>query len=411
MTVYDFLIIGGGIVGLTIGIELKKTFGGSVCILEKEEHLGAHASGRNSGVLHAGIYYKPNSLKGRLCVEGNKTMRSYCDEKGIAQVKGKVIVTRTEEQIDSLIELEKRAKANGADVRIVDEEELKEIEPHAQTVGKALYSPNTVTTEPKEVLKALMDDANDLGISIRFGTRMIGLEGKNEIQTDNGKLGYGFLINSAGAYADKIAHMFGVGKQFVMLPYKGVYCRLKPEYSNLVKSNIYPVPDIRYPFLGVHFTKTPGGIVKIGPTAIPALGKENYHIFDNIKLDELVTTMRYNMVQLFKDKNYLSLATKEVSKYISYMYYRDAKRLLPELEYSHITAYPNTGIRPQLFNKETKQLENDFMIKKKGNTLHVLNAVSPAFTTSITFARYVTELMKKSEETQAQEKITDKLGQ
>lgn len=394
MAVTDFLIVGGGIVGLTIGIEIKKTFGSSVCILEKEEFIGAHASGRNSGVLHAGIYYKPNTLKGRLCVDGNKTMRSYCDEKAISQVKGKVIVTRNEEEFVTLLELEKRAKANGAEVYLIDEKELKEIEPHAQTVEKALYSPNTVTVEPKEVLKALLEDATNLGVKILFNTRMIGVERKNRVRTNDGELAYGFLINAAGAYADKIAHMFGVGKRYIMLPYKGIYCRLKENYSNLVRSNIYPVPDIRYPFLGIHFTRTPSGTVKIGPTAIPALAKENYHIFDNIKLNEIIDSARYNTIKLLTDKNYLSLGVKEVSKYIPYFYYKDAKRLLPALEYPYLTSYPTTGIRAQLFDKQKRQLENDFMIEKQGNTLHVLNAVSPAFTTSITFAKYVVDLLK-----------------
>lgn len=397
MKLSDYLIVGGGVVGLTLAIEIKKTFGGSVTILEKEQFSGAHMSGRNSGVLHCGIYYKSNTLKGRLCVKGNETMRAYCTEKSLSQVKGKVIVTRNEQQIGTLLELEKRATDNGAEVHLIDQMELKEIEPHARTVGKALYSPNTTTIDPKQVLGALLEDAKSLGIQIRYGTKMIGKNQNNEIITNNGNLGYGLLINAAGAYADKIAHMYNVGKEYVMLPFKGLYYRLKDEHAHLVKSNIYPVPDIRYPFLGVHFTKTPSGIVKVGPSAIPALAKENYKILDNIKIDELFNSLRYNTVKLLTDKNYLAQAAKEVSKYLPYFYYKDAKKLLPKLEYSYLTTYPNTGIRAQLFDIKKKQLESDFLVKIKGNSVHILNAVSPAFTTSITFAKYVTNLISKSE--------------
>jgi len=391
---YDFVVVGCGIIGLTIAIEIKKTFGGNVCIIEKEKDVGAHASGRNSGVLHAGIYYKPGTLKGRLIVEGNKAMREYCEEKGIRQVKGKVIVTKSVAELESLKELETRAKANGADVRVIGESELKEIEPHARTVGSALYSPNTITTNPKEVLHSLLDDAMALGIETKFGVRMTGVSGKKEIETTGGKMGYGFLVNAAGAYADNIAHMFGVGTNYVMIPYKGIYYRLKDNRAHMVNSNIYPVPDMRFPFLGVHFTKTPDGVVKIGPTAIAALSKENYGFFDNIRAGELNECLRCNARKLFTDKNYLLLGIKEISKYIPYMFYVDAKRLVPGLKFSHIQSYPNAGIRAQLFDKNKKELEMDFIVEKQDNTLHVLNAVSPAYTSSITFAKHVVGFIK-----------------
>ncbi|MDI6817224.1 MAG: FAD-dependent oxidoreductase, partial [Actinomycetota bacterium] len=264
---YDYLVVGCGIVGLTIAIEIKKTFGGSVCIIDKEGSLGAHASGRNSGVLHAGIYYRPGTLKAKLSVEGNRMMREYCDLKEIAQVKGKVIVTKSESEIEALRELERRALANGAQVTLVDEEALKEIEPYASTTGFALYSPNTVTIDPMEVLERLLEDAKVLGIEVQFGVKMTGVDDRHTADAQGTKLRFGTLINAAGAYSDKIAHMYNVGRQYVMLPYKGLYYRLKDEHAHMVRSNIYPVPDIRFPFLGVHFTRTPKGVVKIGPTA------------------------------------------------------------------------------------------------------------------------------------------------
>lgn len=387
--IYDFLIIGGGIIGLTIAIEVRKTRGGTVCIIEKEREIGLHASGRNSGVLHAGIYYKPGTLKANLAVEGNRVMREYCLEKDIKQIKGKVIVTKHQGELETLKTLEKRAIANGAEVKVIDTKELKEIEPYARTIDAALYSPKTITIDPKEVIGKLLEDARSLDIKIMLDTRMIGLSSKNTILTNNGKIGYGHLINAAGAYADKIAHMFNVGMQYVMIPYKGIYFHLKNGHTQMVRSNIYPVPDIRFPFLGVHFTRTPGGVVKIGPTAIPALSRENYSFLDNINISELGEAIYCNTKKLLSDKNYVLLGLKETTKYVPYLFYKDAKQLLPKLEYSHIASYPKVGIRAQLFDKTKNDLEMDFIILKQDNSLHVLNAVSPAFTSSITFAKHV----------------------
>ena len=386
---YDYLVVGCGIVGLTIAIEIKKSRGGSVCVIDKENAPGAHASGRNSGVLHAGIYYEPGTLKAKLSVEGNRMMREYCDLKGIAQVKGKVIVTKNEAEIEALRELERRALANGAQVTLVDEEALKDIEPYASTTGLALYSPKTVTIDPMEVLENLLADARSLGIEVRFGVKLTGIDDRHTADIRGLKLRFGTLINAAGAYSDEIAHMYNVGREYVMIPYKGLYYRLKDEDAHMVRSNIYPVPDSRFPFLGVHFTRTPQGVVKIGPTAIPALSKENYGYFDHIKQDELVCALKCNARKLLSDKNYLLLGIKEMSKYIPQLFFKEAKELLPALEYSHIESYPRTGIRAQLFDTAKQELVTDFVVEKHENSIHILNAVSPAFTSALAFAEYV----------------------
>ncbi|MDI6631407.1 MAG: L-2-hydroxyglutarate oxidase [Thermoanaerobacteraceae bacterium] len=388
---YDFLVVGAGIVGLTIALELKKSFGGSVCVIDKENRIGAHGSGRNSGVLHAGIYYKPGTLKARLCVSGNRLMREYCEEKGIRGIKGKVIVTKNEREVETLLELEKRARANGADVKIVDEKELREIEPYARTVHRALYSPNTVVIDPQEVLARLLEDAAACGIEVRFGVKLAALDQKEAVTTA-GRIGYGFLVNAAGAYADRIAHMCGLGKNYTMLPYKGIYLRVKEGYEFLVRANIYPVPDIRFPFLGVHFTRTPHGVVKMGPTAIPALSRENYGLLENIRCSELRETLLYNARQFATNKNYVLMGFKEIGKYIPYVMYKDARQLVPSLKYSYISRYPLVGIRAQLFDRTKNELVMDYLILKGDNSIHILNAVSPAFTSSLAFAQYVVNL-------------------
>ncbi len=391
---YDFLVVGCGIVGLTTAIAVRKAFGGTVCVIEKEETIGAHASGRNSGVLHAGIYYKPGTLKARLCVEGNRLIREYCASKGIKSIKGKVIVAREERDLPALFKLERRAKACRAEVKLIDEKELKEIEPYALTCRKALYSPNTAVIDPKEVLGSLAEDARSLGVEIRLGARLLGLgRGKKEAVTTGGRLGYGFLVNAAGAYADRIAHMCGLGLSYTMVPYKGIYLKLKDEYGYLVRSNIYPVPDARYPFLGVHLTRTPHGTVKIGPTAIPALSRENYGMFSNLRYSELAESAACTARKLLTDKNYVSLALREIGKYLPYLMYREAKKLLPSLQYTHIARHPVAGIRPQLFDKSKNELVMDYLILQNDDSLHILNAVSPAFTSSLAFAEYVVERM------------------
>ncbi|MEW6540769.1 MAG: L-2-hydroxyglutarate oxidase [Bacillota bacterium] len=387
---YDFLVVGCGIIGLATAIEVKKAFGGSVCVLDKESQLAAHASGRNSGVLHAGIYYKPGTLKARLCVSGNELMRNFCAEKGLGMVKGKVIVTRDEKEVTTLLELEQRARASGAEVTLIGEEELREIEPYARTVHKALYSPNTVVINPREVLHKMVEDAGALGIIIKTGVALQSLNRNfKEALTSNGRLGYGYLVNAAGAYADRIAQMCGIGLTYTMVPYKGVYLRLKDESNHLVRSNIYPVPDLRFPFLGVHFTRTPQGVVKIGPTAILALSRENYGLIDNIRYQELKESIYCTGKKLFTDKNYLRLAMREVGKYNSYLMYREARRLVPSLKYFQVESYPTVGIRPQLFDKTKNELILDYVLLKNNDSVHILNTISPAFTSSLAFAQHV----------------------
>jgi len=396
---WDFLVVGCGIVGLTVALEIRRAFGGSVCILEKESEIGAHASGRNSGVLHAGIYYKPGTLKAKLCVEGNRLLREYCLEKGIRSVRGKVVVAKHGRELPVLLELEQRGRANGTRVRLVDVKELAEIEPYARTVEKALYSPDTWVIDPREVLAGLLEDAHALGVETRFGVRLLGLK-DGEALTSEGRMGFGFLVNAAGAHADRVAHMQGVGLEYTMVPYKGIYLRLRDEVRDFVRANIYPVPDIRFPFLGVHFTRTPLGVVKVGPTAMPALGRESYAWLRGARLADLRDIVVCNARKLVSDRNYVLLAAREVAKYVPYLMYREARQMVSGLRYAHICRYPQAGIRSQLFDRTRNELEMDFVIREGENAIHILNAVSPAFTCSLAFARYVVGLLSNSRNTQ-----------
>ena len=384
------VICGGGIVGLSIARELLKRGAEDITILEKENKLGVHASGRNSGVLHAGIYYTPDSLKAKFCLRGNLLMREYCREKGIPVLEtGKVIVTKKEEELDTLYELYRRAKTNGADVKLIDPVELKDIEPYARTVERAIYSPLTAVVDSKKVLECIAKELEGSGkVRIIKGAKVLGLKNSKVLRTTKGDIEFTFFINSAGAFADRIAHLFGVGSHFTIIPFKGTYKKLRKEKSYLVRGNIYPVPDIRNPFLGVHFTKSYNGEVYIGPTAIPAFGRENYGIIEGID-KEAVSILLKDIILFFTNSKFRKVAFTEPRKYLSKFFYEDIKPMVEGLSINDIIPSNKVGIRPQLVDWEKKELVMDFLVLKDSNSVHILNAISPAFTSAFAFAEYV----------------------
>lgn len=386
----DTLIIGGGIVGLTLARELLQQGAENILIIEKESQLGMHASGRNSGVLHAGIYYPPETLKAQLCLKGNLLLQDYCREKNLPMAHvGKVIVARTDSEIPMVETLYHRALQNGAKVDLIDETQLATIEPHARTCQKALYSHYTTIVDNQAILASLYDDLKKSGnAKIQFETAFVKPIDDFTIETTKGLIRFKTLINAAGAFADKVAHAFDVGKSYYLIPFKGIYKKLIKEKSHLVNGNIYPVPDLRNPFLGVHFTRNLHGDVYIGPTAIPAFGRENYGLLQGI--DREAAKIVLNQIKLFcMNPKFRSVALQEPKKYFSSYFYHDAKKLVKELHKDWIIPTQKVGIRPQLIDVNKKELMMDFLIKKNHHTLHVLNAISPAFTSSMAFAKYV----------------------
>ena len=386
----EFLIIGAGIVGLTLARELLKNGADKIIIIEKEPVLGAHASGRNSGVLHAGIYYPPNTLKAQLCLKGNLLLQAYCEQKQLPLIKsGKVIVARTAEELPTLMQLYERAKQNGAKVEIIDEQQLATIEPNAKTHKIALYSHYTALVDNKAILNALMQDLLQSGkVEILFNTKLEKLNDDFTAQTSQGDIQFKQFINAAGAYADKVAHLFGVGKEYYFIPFKGIYKKLIPEKSHLVNGNIYPVPNLGNPFLGVHFTKNINGDAYVGPTAIPAFGRENYGMLQGID-KEAVQIIKNEMLLYFSNPEFRKVAHEEPKKYLSQYFYRDAKKLVKDLRPEWLLPAAKVGIRPQLISLQEKKLMMDFLVIKERHSLHILNAISPAFTSSMAFAAYV----------------------
>ena len=388
----DTLICGGGIIGLTIARELLGRGHENIILIEKENELGLHASGRTSGVLHAGIYYSTDSLRAKSCLKGNFLMKEYCKRNGLPLNEcGKVIVAKNEDEIKTLHELQKRAAANGAKVELIDEKQLAEIEPNARTCGQALYSYYTAVVDPKKILKAISDELSaSPKIKILMNTRFTKLKGSVIAVTNNSEITFKKFINAAGAYSDSIAHAFGVGTGYKLIPFKGIYRKLKKEQSGFVRANIYPVPDIRNPFLGVHFTKGISGDVYLGPTAIPAFGRENYGIIKGINF-EAIDIIRREIILLFADPKFREVALVEPRKYYFPYFFKDAKRLVKNISPDYVIPSDKAGIRPQLVDWDKKELVQDFKIIRDGDSVHILNAISPAFTGSFDFAMFVVD--------------------
>ena len=386
----DFLIIGAGIIGMTIAFELlRSNDDAKIAIIEKESDVGKHASGRNSGVLHAGFYYTPDSLKARFTRDGNRLMKEFCKNYGIKVNEcKKVVVAQNEQELESLYELERRGRKNGVELFLIDEEELKEIEPNAKTYKKALYSPNTATVDPFEVCQKLKEVLREKGVQFFFDCKYRAKEGNN-IRTNQLSFNPNFLINTAGLYADQIARDFGFSKDYVIIPFKGRYLKYNGKDSP-VKMNIYPVPDLRNPFLGIHYTITSRNEIKIGPSAMPAFWRENYRGLSKFRLKEFIEITYYQLTLFLRNSfNFRSLAWNELKKSNKKYFSGLARNLVQNSNSENFKKWGTPGIRAQLLNKRTFQLEMDFIMEGDEKSLHILNAVSPAFTCSFSLARHI----------------------
>lgn len=393
---YDFLIAGAGVVGVAIARELRRRYQAKVLIIDKEPTAGFHASGRNSGVLHAGVYYKAGTLKARLCVEGNRRLRAYCQEKSIPlNDYGKVIVARTAAELAPLRELHQRAHANGVRVSLIDCASLQEVEPCARTVEQALYVKDTAVVNPQRVMEAMVADAQREGVRFHFSCAWQSSDESGRLTTSQGAMECGHFVNCAGLFADRIAHAYGIGTHYRILPFRGHFYRLRPESKLKVRGNIYPVPDLRNPFLGVHFTRRPEGEVTIGPSALPLLGREQYRGLAGATIRDSMTMLVY-LSRLFgrNRDHFRAIAWKELMKATRNGFFREAEALGVGFVKADLLPGKEPGIRAQLIDTRTAELLNDFIIEPGPRSTHVLNAVSPAFTSSLPFAEHVVGGMK-----------------
>ena len=388
----DFLIIGGGIIGVSIARQIRARFEKArVVVLEKEKFLGAHGSGRNSGVLHAGFYYSADSLKARFTRQGNIALTRFCEEQKIRLNRcGKLVVARGPEDLPQIDELLRRANANGVPLESVSEDEARKIEPRVKTFGRALFSPTTSTANPLEVLEAMRAAAETEGIRFLLGTSFENLRDRS-FETSEGKLAPGYLVNAAGLHADKIARHYGFSEHYRIVPFKGLYL-YGNEHAPGFRTNIYPVPDLRNPFLGVHFTVTVDGHAKIGPTAIPAFWREQYSGLQGFDLADCVATLLRELgLILFAGFDFRRLAVEELLKYNRRHLVKLAGELASGVDVAHYTKWGKPGIRAQLMDVRTRKLEMDFVLQGDESSYHVLNAVSPGWTCSIPFAEHVSD--------------------
>lgn len=386
----DFLIIGGGVIGLCMALEVKKRRPSShVTVIEKEEEFAFHASGRNSGVLHAGFYYTADSFKAKFTREGCKRWKKYCRSKDIKMNEcGKLVVARNPSEVDGLTELYKRGKINGVELYEISVNEAKKIEPRVKTHQKALYSPTTTSVNPKEVITSLLEDAKKLGIDLLTNTKYLKRSSKG-IQTNKGFIEAQYIINSSGLYADKIAKDFGFSKNYKIIPFKGLYL-YSVETAGSVKTNIYPVPNLNNPFLGVHYTLTVDGKIKIGPTAIPAFWREHYQGLQRFNLNEFTEIMASeSKLFLTNSFNFRNLALEEIKKYSRKKMVELASNLLEGVSISQYQKWGHPGIRAQLLDTKKNKLEMDFKYEGDSKSFHILNAVSPAFTCAFPFTEYL----------------------
>ncbi|MBS0180814.1 MAG: L-2-hydroxyglutarate oxidase [Nitrospira sp.] len=397
MQTCDFLVIGGGVIGISIARELRRRRTDAlVLLIEKEPSCGAHASGRNSGVLHAGFYYSPDSLKAKFTRLGNERLTAYCEEKQIPLNKcGKLVVAKDAADLPSLDELFRRGQLNGIELQALTEAEAKSIEPRVRTYQRALFSPRTSTVSPLQVVNAMQYDALHEGIQIQCGTAYRGRDNK-KVWTNQDSIEAGYVVNAAGLYADKIAMDYGFSEKYRILPFKGLYL-YSDEPPGAIRTNIYPVPDLRNPFLGVHFTITADGKAKIGPTAIPALWRENYQGLGNFNLRELAEVASRGLGLLTgAGFDFRRLAMEEIAKYSRSKMVSLASVLAEGVVEHHYQTWGRPGIRAQLLDITKKKLEMDFVLEGDHRSMHVLNAVSPAFTCSIPFASYVCDHIDKA---------------
>ncbi len=388
---YDLIIIGAGIMGLTLAYKLKERDNTlKIAILEKEHKGGSHASGRNSGVLHAGFYYTSDSLKAKFTKQGNMALKEFCkDHKIPICANGKLVVVKDASELPTLYELENRGKLNGVDVTLISDREAYKIEPKAHTFEQALYSPTTATVDPKLVCEALIEDLKNKGVQFFFNMPYIKRTSQNGIYAGKTQLFAEKYINAAGLYADKIAHDFNAGSHYCSVPFKGVYLECTDEALEL-RTNIYPIPNLKNPFLGVHFTVTPYGKVKIGPTAMPAFWRENYQGLQGFSLSEFYEVLSIQM-RLFKENsfNFRGLAVEELRKFNPSYLKKLASQLVQNMDLTPFKKWGKPGIRAQLLDLRTLTLVQDFVVEKGESSVHILNAVSPAFTCSFPFAEWV----------------------
>ncbi len=392
----DIAIVGGGIVGLATGLAIVTRKPGTiVCVLEKEPQLAAHQTGNNSGVIHSGLYYKPGSAKAQTCVEGARRMVEFCKEHGIAHdICGKIVVAANESELPALAELYRRGTANNvAGIEEIGTERIKEIEPHAAGI-KALWVPSTGIVNYVAVARKYGELIAAKGSSVRTGVKVLSIRrevaGDEILVTNVDEVRAKMVINCAGLHSDRVARLCGAKPDAKIVPFRGEYYKLKPAAQHLVKGLIYPVPDARFPFLGVHFTRMILGGVEAGPNAVLALKREGYGKFSFNARDAL-ESLTYPGFWWMTFKYWRTGIGEMVRSFSKAAFVRALQKLIPEIQAADLED-GGAGVRAQALLNDGSMVD-DFRIVREERAIHVLNAPSPAATASLAIGERIADLL------------------
>jgi len=386
------LVVGGGIVGLATAYRFSERFPSRrVTVLEKEASLARHQSGRNSGVLHSGIYYKPDSLKAANCRRGKRMMEDFCTQEKIPfEVCGKVVVAVEEAELPRLDEIRERALANGIACERIGPERLRELEPHAAGLA-ALHVPETGIVDYRVVCERLADRVRERGGKIVTGAKVVGIISRTSdvtIRTKIGEFDAQVAVNCAGLHSDRILERAGFVRPVRIVPFRGEYHELRPEARGLVRNLIYPVPDPNFPFLGVHFTRRIGGGVDCGPNAVLAFAREGYRK-TTVRPGDLWDTLSYGGFWRLAAKHGRTGTMEMRRSFSKSAFARALRRLVPEVRARHLSPLP-AGVRAQVLLPDGS-LADDFLIEVLGRVVHVLNAPSPAATASLSIGTAIVD--------------------
>ena len=390
-------IIGGGIVGLATGYRLLQRHPSiKVTVLEKEDGPGRHQSGNNSGVMHCGLYYRPGSAKARLAVTGIRRMVEFCQGHDIPyELCGKIVLATEEEEIPRLHDLLERGTANGLDgLKLLKGEEIREIEPNAAGI-EAIRVPQEGIVDYSAVCDALVDEIRAAGGEIRFSSEVTGLKKRSDwiIHTRNEDLDADFVINCGGLHCDRVSRMAGSRDPMKIVPFRGEYYKIRAERQNLVRNLIYPVPDPKFPFLGVHFTRLIHGGIEAGPNAVLALAREGYRKLDFSWRDAIESLTYPGFWRFFV--RYPAMCFKELQRSFSKeLFCRSLQRLVPAVEVGDLTA-GGAGVRAQAMAPSGDMVQDFHFVRQEG-ALHVLNAPSPGATASLSIADEILDTAREA---------------
>lgn len=386
-------ILGGGILGIAIARALMKTGDFDVTVLEKERRVANHQTGHNSGVVHAGLYYQPGSLKATLCARGRQLTRDFCQDRRLPYRElGKLVVAVTTDELPKLEDIERRARENQVPgLRRLNTQEMREIEPHVSGVA-AVHSPETAVVDYAAITEAMADDVRRAGGQVLLGQEVTAVEntgGTVTVSTTAGTHCFQRLIVCAGLQSDVVAKMVGASPSPKILPFRGEYWNVATHRRDLVKGMIYPVADPRFPFLGIHFTRGVYDEVHVGPNAVPALSREGYN-WGQISLKDTLESIRWPGAATLAKQHWLMGAREISSSLIKPLYFQQARRFVPELKPRDLVSKAAAGVRAQAWDKDGSLLD-DFAVDQVGQVTLLRNAPSPAATSAMSIADYVLE--------------------